>query len=320
MKYAPLLILPLLALTACQKQPKAYLSIVDQEGRYDFITAEGQTLLGYQHAVYPAPEGQNPAYARSGFLHPVNTRAGQRLTQIQPDDHYHHYGIWNPWTHTSFRGREIDFWNLAKKQGAVRFAGLQNKVETAHETEIQIKHEHVVFNEDGSETVALNELQTIALSATDSPQQYLLDLTCEYTCATDDPFRIIEYRYGGLGWRATEVWNGENSSVLTSEGIPREGSDGSLARWVIAQGEVDGANAGLALMSHPSNYNHPEPLRIWPKENHDGQLFVNFAPTKTTDWTLEPGQTYTLRYRMLIFAGDLDASEVENAWQTFAKN
>src|SRR5690606_5760469 len=62
------------------------------------------------------------SYQRSGFIHPVRTLKGEQLTRIQPADHYHHYGIWNPWTQTVFRGDTVDFWNLRKKEGTVRFA------------------------------------------------------------------------------------------------------------------------------------------------------------------------------------------------------
>lgn len=316
-RFLPLLSIALF-LAACSNEPTNSVNMMPTEKTFDFVDSKGKLLLSYQHAIYPAPEGQSPAFARSGFIHPLNTTSGQRLTQIQPDDHYHHYGIWNPWTHTLFRGREVDFWNLKKEQGTVRFAGLKSSGQSQHSAYITVEHEHVVFNEDGSETVALNELQTIRVTRTKNPDQYLLDLEISYQCGTEDPFKIVEYRYGGLGWRGNEAWNADNSSVLTSEGIPREGSDGSRARWVMAQGNIEGKNAGMVWMSHPNNYNHPEPLRIWPEASTGGALFVNIAPTKTMDWTMEPGKTYQLKYRALVFTGPMDASAAADAWNQFA--
>jgi hypothetical protein len=32
-------------------------------------------------------------------------------------------------------------------------------------------------------------------------------------------------------------------------------------------------------------------------------VFVNFAPTKNKDWLLEPGKSYTLKYRLVVFNG-----------------
>lgn len=311
--------LSFLLLASCATpQPKSFVTIADQDGRYDFVTADGKPLLSYQHAIYPAPAGVDPAFARSGFIHPVNTLAGHQLTRIQPDDHYHHYGIWNPWTRTSFRGKEIDFWNLKKKQGTVRFAGLQQLSQSPDSAAVTVLHEHVAFNEDGSETVALLETQRIQASASEHPDRYYLDIVSEYRCGTEDPFTIVEYRYGGLCWRGPASWNHENSSLLTSEGNTRESADGSRARWVLGQGPLAGQTAGIAILSHPSNYNSPSPLRVWAKANQNGETFINLAPTKTQDWTLEPGQTYRLRYRMIVFSGKISAHEIDAEWQKLA--
>ena len=43
---------------------------------------------------------------------------------------------------------------------------------------------------------------------------------------------------------------------------------------------------GAVMMSYPANYNHPEPLRIWPEDSNGGEMFAMFAPTKTKDWLL----------------------------------
>ena len=85
------------------------------------IFSGDQPLLTYQfRTIYP-PNGIDTNYKRSGFIHPLYAPHGQVLTNIQPRDHYHHYGIWNPWTHTFFEGDTVDFWNIKGHQGTVRF-------------------------------------------------------------------------------------------------------------------------------------------------------------------------------------------------------
>jgi hypothetical protein len=123
-----------------------------------------------------------------------------------------------------------------------------------------------------------------------------------------------------MGWRATEQWTKENSRVLTSEGKTRKEADGSKARWCIVEGIVDGENAGAVMMSYPSNYNHPEPLRIWPENanRNRGDMFANFSPTKDMDWPLDPGKNYVLKYRFLVFDGAFTKEKAEAAWQDFA--
>lgn len=282
------------------------------------IYINGTKILGYQMAMTGVPEGVNPAYDRSGYIHPLNTPSGKRLTRIQPKDHYHHYGIWSPWTHVEYNGDTLDFWNLNQKQGTVRFADLIYSVSGPVFSEYQVLQEHVVLK-GGKNEVALRETQTVRLTPVDD-HSYLADFAINYNCATEIPFKILEYRYAGFGWRTTEEWDNQNSLVLTSEGKSRKDADGSTARWCIVQGKLGSGKGGAVMLSHPQNFNHPEPLRIWPENQYGrGDMFANFAPTKTKDWTLEPGKNYTLRYRMLVFDGEMNAEKAEAAWQAFAR-
>jgi hypothetical protein len=269
-------------------------------------------------AIKGVPKGVSENYQRSGYLHPVNTLRGKRLTRIQPEDHYHHYGIWNPWTHTLFEGDTLDFWNLYKKQGTVRFAEMLKKNTGPVFSEFEVLHEHIVLKND-ADKLALNEIQNIKVFPLNQ-SQYLMDITIQYECATDQPFQIIQYRYGGFGWRTTEEWDNQNSRVLSSEGNTRKNADGSTARWCIVDGKLNDGRGGALMLSHPENYNHPEPLRVWPEDQYGrGDLFVNFATTKTTDWTFEPGKTYTLKYQLIVYDGKMEVASAEQAWNQFAK-
>ncbi len=283
------------------------------------IQAKEKKLLQYNFkTVYP-PTGIDTAFKRSAFIHPLWTPTGKVLTRIQPPDHYHHYGIWNPWTHVLFEGDTVDFWNIRGRKGTVRFGKFVSVTEGPVYAEYEALHEHVAFK-NGAEKVALNELQTVRVYRLENDQDnYLVDITIQLNCASPSPFLILEYRYAGLGWRATEKWNKNNSQVLTSEGMTRKGADGSRAKWVVIQGELDDEAGGAVMMSHPSNYNHPEPLRIWPEDSNGGEMFAMFAPTKTTDWMLVPGKTYVLKYRFHVFSGQFSGEKAESSWQYFGQ-
>jgi hypothetical protein len=139
------------------------------------------------------------------------------------------------------------------------------------------------------------------------------------SCASESPFLIVAYRYAGLGWRTTGFWDSKNCEVLTSEGKTRKDTDGSTAKWCIVQGALNDDYGGAAFLSYPANYNHPEPMRIWTENmNGRGDMFFNFAPTKDKNWLLEPGKTYTLKYRLVVFNGHFTKEKAESAWQYFA--
>ena len=279
-----------------------------------------KNLLQYWYkTVYP-PKGVDTAYKRSGFIHPLWAPRGQVLTRIQPRDHYHHYGIWNPWTHVAFEGDTIDFWNINSKQGTVRFADFVSVENGAVFSEFRAIHDHIVFRKGGGEKIAMKELQSVRVYPPGGNQDFfIVDFDIRLNCAGESPVKLLEYRYAGLGWRTTEKWDNKNSMVLTSEGKTRKDADGSKARWCIVQGQIDDDYAGVIMMSFPSNYNFPEPLRIWPENQYGrGDMFANFCPTKDMDWLLQPRQVYLLKYRFLVYNGKVEKEKAESAWNYFA--
>lgn len=303
---------------AKSKQPAEVTSTFN-DGALTIHRGDKNLLQYYFKTVYP-PKGVDTAYRRSGFIHPLWSPRGQVLTRIQPPDHYHHYGIWNPWTHVQYEGDTIDFWNINSKQGTVRFANFVSLEDGSVFSEFGVLHEHVVFKKGGGEKVAMNELQQVRVYRPQEDQDFfIVDFYIQLNCADDSPVKLLEYRYAGLGWRTTEKWTNKNSEVLTSEGKTRKEADGSKARWCIVQGSIDDDYAGVVMMSYPANYNYPEPLRIWPESQYNrGDMFANFCPTKDMDWQLNPRQNYFLKYRFLVFNGRINNEKAESAWYYFA--
>lgn len=302
-----------------KSEPLLLAELLMKDGELTMHKGSNNLLRYVYRTVYP-PQGVDSSYKRSGFIHPLWSPGGKELTRIQPRDHYHHYGIWNPWTQVEYEGEVIDFWNINSKQGTVRFSKFISVQEGPVYSQFSALHEHVVFKKQGGEEVAMNELQTIRVYPQQKGQDFfMVDFNFKMNCATESPFKLLEYRYAGIGWRTTEKWDNKNSVVLTSEGKTRKDSDGSKARWCIVEGALDEDYAGVVMMSFPTNYNFPEPLRIWPENQYNrGDMFANFCPTKDMDWLLEPGKEYSLTYRFLVYNGKADAGKAESAWYFFA--
>jgi hypothetical protein len=258
-------------------------------------------------------------YRRSGFIHPLWSPDGHVLTRINPPDHYHHVGIWNPWTETLFQGKVVDFWNLVKKEGTVRFAKFISKEDGNVFGGFRALQEHVVLNDPAGEKVALDEVWDVRVYNV-GHKTWLWDFTSELSCATPDPVILKEYRYGGFGFRATQDWNNQNSKVLTSEGKTRKDADATRARWCMIDGDVsNGGHSGILFMDYPANYNFPEPMRVWPENmNGRGDVFFSFSPTRNMDWPLMPGKRYVLKYRMLVYDGSITPAQAQDTWEAFA--
>jgi hypothetical protein len=127
---------------------------IDDEGALQ-IQCGGQGVLQYYHVHASPPEGGDPPYTRSGFIHPLWSPAGEILTDIHPPDHLHHMGIWMPWTNTEFEGRKIDFWNLKAGKGTVRFKKFLSQTSGPVYGGFVARQEHVDLTAPAGEKVAL---------------------------------------------------------------------------------------------------------------------------------------------------------------------
>jgi hypothetical protein len=274
-------------------------------------------VLRYNHAAVEPPAGASPLYRRSGFIHPLWSPAGEELTGIHPKDHIHHMGIWGPWTSTKFEGRKVDFWNLKDGSGTVRFvkfAGLSSGEVFAG---FEAMQDHVDLKAPGGEKVALNERLSVRAWNVGGPAAgwWLVDYVTTQRCATGSPLELPAYRYGGgIGFRGTGKWVDGKADYLTSEGKTRRDGHGTRARWCDMHGPTDRGPAGVVIMSCPANHEHPEPMRIW----ESGGVFFNFCPVQQKDWTLRPGNEYTLRYRVYVYSGKLDVTVAERMWADWA--
>lgn len=272
------------------------------------------------------PAGVPEAYRRGGYLHPLVTPGGTIVSADYPKNHLHHHGVWTAWTHTRFAGRAPDFWNMGQKQGRVEMVQWLGGREAADGAEIETLHRSVDLTAESPTTVLL-EGWKIRVPATPPGTPYRIDLTIRQTNVTELPLALPEYRYGGLGYRGLDAWDGAaKAHFRTSEGITnRVAGNESRGRWcwiggAVSQaggGEVGGVGAGVAgvvLMAHPSNFRFPESMRIHPTEP-----FFCWSPQQQGDFTLAPGAVHRMRYRILLADGPPDPDQIEREWTEWSK-
>jgi hypothetical protein len=292
-------------------------------------------VLQYNHAIVPAPEDmgrrvpevRRPLYDRSGFIHPLWSPDGLVLTDIHPADHIHHMGIWMPWTHTKYEGRRIDFWNVGDGTGTVQFDKFLSETSGPVYGGFQAGQEHVTRKRDpvsGRPTpevdkVILREVWDVRVYNVGGPEKgyWLVDFKSIQRNVAENPLIQEEYRYGGLGYRATRQWKGENTSYLTSEGKTRENANGTRARWCDTAGVIDGKWTGITHYSHPQNFRHPETMRVWPEP--DNYIFFNFCPSVLGEWEMAPGEDHVFQYRFYVHEGKISTDDAERIWHDYAE-
>ncbi|NDV65237.1 PmoA family protein [Bacteroides sp. 224] len=277
---------------------------------------DGKRLFTYNYGMTYPPTSIDSVYKRSGFFHPIKSLNGETLTNLSPSDHYHHYGLWYAWTKTTFDGKEIDFWNVAKKQGTVRFREFTDRSTQGFSAIL----DHVAYPDSQNEQIAMIENLKIEIGNSSIPGYYL-DYITTLKCATEKPITLECYRYGGLVIRTREDWTPGRADFKTSEGFTQKDADNTDARWAFYQGKGDHSNACILILSHPSNLNHPEPLRIWDEKANSGKgdMMWNFSPTKKQAYTLRPESELKLRYRIYILDELIDSKKAERLWKRFGK-
>lgn len=298
------------------------LSALKKDG--NLVLGKGNTsLVGYRYEMHYPPKGIDSVFKKSGYIHPIITPKGDTLTRINPPDHWHHYGVWGPWTHTRIDTARVDFWNLVEGQGTVLFKEFNSISMGEVSSGFSAAQEHIDFKTLPTPQVALNEDLQVKLWNLDRDDRYMLDYTSTFTTPLEKGILFEAYRYGGgLGMRFTERWHKDNCKVLTSEGKDRLTADGTNAKWAIVSGESGDGNGtnGILFMSYPKNRMHPEPMRVWPIDGNGGRgdMFFEFCPIRHEEWQIQPNKEYELKYRMVVFEGELTREEAEAYWQAFA--
>ncbi len=280
------------------------------------ITVEGEDLLTYQAAPMRAPKGGD-RFKGSNFIHPLKTPSGFVVTDHQPADHPHHFGLWWPWKYVVTEGRKVLCWELQKGHGIIEARGAERTKQGFSSTSVYIDRKA----KGGPETLINETLNATVGQIVDQPAHgYLLDLEIVHEVAGTSPLEILKYRYSGFALRGTPKWHAKNSTVLTSEGKDYRTSNGTPARWVRVEGDAaEGATAGIIMMSHPDNHAHPEKLRTWNPKTHRGAIFINFNSVQDQSWTFQPGCKYTRNYRLFVYDGKVSVEEAEALWKDYSE-
>jgi hypothetical protein len=279
------------------------------------VALDGKPALAYVGEPLRLPPGVEDVYERGGYIHPVQTPSGRRVTEDYPLDHKHHHGIWAAWTSTRFGGRSPDFWNMADRKGRVEFERLARVWSGPVAAGFEARHRYMDLLAPTATTVLLEDWRVVAYPPVAGARPaHVFDLAITQTLTGATALELPTYRYGGVGMRGRREWDGKDKAFfLTSTGRGRVTGHGTRATWVHMSGDVDGQRAGLAMLSAPDNIQSPQPTRIHPTEP-----FFNFAPQQAGPFAIRPGEVFRMRYRFVVMDGPPDATLLDAMWQDYA--
>ena len=263
----------------------------------------GKLILTYNIEELCPSDTLPKYYCRSGFIHPLYSPSGKVITDGFPVGHTHQHGLFFAWVNTDFRGEFVDFWNQQKETGTVKHtdlidvsSGLIPSLMEVKLQQVSLKHGPVIE-------------EHWSVKTKNKGDYFIIDLISTQTNITNDTLYIKKYHYGGLGIRGNAQWNNKDATFnntlefLTSDSLSRSDANHTRPKWTAMYGEIDGAYAGVAIIDHPDNFRHPQPVRVHPE-----MPYFCMAPMVLDAMPIAPQQVYQSKYRIVTFDGKPDGA------------
>jgi hypothetical protein len=255
------------------------------------------------------PEGVPEDRKRACYFHPVYDLDGRVITDDFPKDHYHHRGIAWMWPGVWIGDRKVDEWHIkGVHQKFIRWLGKEVGPVCA-----VMGVEAGWFLDDG--TKKADEISWYRVfRSTDTGRAIDVHYTLR---AIDEPIRIqgtlaLDKGYGGFCIRFGPR---EETKITSPQGVEARDSDRIPYPWVDFSAKFAGADlySGATIFINPGNPGFPNGWTI----RHYG--FLGVAWPGLDVYTIEPGESFTLQYRVWIHRGGAEEGNVEEAWEEYSE-
>ncbi len=289
------------------------------------------------------------------ILYPLKTAKGTVVTRSYPlvkvagerTDHPHHVSSW--FNYGSING--VDFWNTppdsiktqydASKMGVIRhrsFSHLKNGQDSASMNVLMdwimpdgskiLQQDEQMFFRAGKDWRAIDRIITLTAQDkkvvfNDSKEGALgIRMARQLEEPADKPEIFTDAN--GVPTKVPVLDNtGVSGVYLSSEGrVGEKEAWGQRAKWMTLSGNVKGEDVVIGIFDHPKNptyptYWHARGYGLFAANPFGAKEFTKGATT--LNFTLQPGEKLTLRFRIIINSGKLTKEQTENYYQQFLK-
>lgn len=301
-----------LALTACLLPSHLQAAEFEVEQSEHGVTIK---LDGELFTEYRIDQGPKP------ILWPIIGPTGAPMTRAYPmervaderKDHPHHRSLW--FTHGDVNG--VDFWSESGRNGLqVHREFVQ--VEGGEQARIVTVNDWV----DREGKKLCEDTRTLTFRKIGDMRAIDFDITVK---ATDGQVVFGDTKEGTFGIRvptSLDVDSRKGGSIVNSEGQRDRETWGRPAAWVDYYGPVGEETVGVAILNHPSSFRYPTHWHVRTYGLFAANPFGlhDFPGGEDADGshTLESGESFTLRYRVLLHRGDAEAAKIADAFSAYA--
>jgi len=255
------------------------------------------------------------------FFHPLNLPDAGTLTWDTPPDHPWHRGLWFSWKLIN----GVEYWEedpeTHKSDGLTTCDQVEIKQNADHSARIEMDLE---YHQPGKPPVMV-EHRVIEVSPPKENGSYRIDWTATFTAKakkvlldrTPPPQEPNGKPWGGYaGLVVRMAKEATHFEIVDSEQQVKkqEARMRFRARAVDYAGKIGKTTAGIAIFDHPKNLNAPTSWYV--TRTH----MTSFSPAvlQQAPHTFAVGETFTLRYRILVHPGRLDAKTLQKLSRRFA--
>jgi hypothetical protein len=251
-------------------------------------------------APVTGPWTYNADHRKRPNVHPLRAPSGPVLTRDSPEDHPWHHGLW--FTVKYVNGE--NFWEEYDAYGVLRHVSPT----TVH-----------WIRPDRQTVVIIDERTLTHVDLGDGA--YGIDWEISLHPQADVVLDRTEFTtwggYGGLALRGRGDWT--DTRLLVADGSEHERLLGVPSAWCDLSGQVDGTEAGVLVLDHPSNPRHPVPwygsTRAATYGDEGWSNFLNAAFLWDAALAVAGGTTLPFRYRVVVHDGVWTADRCAEAWE-----
>lgn len=256
------------------------------------------------------------------ILWPIIGPTGKEMTRAWPmregnpdekTDHVHQKSFW--FTHGNVNG--ISFWDENKGHGDIVHREFV-QVEGGAKPVIVTRNDWL--GPDGKRVC--RDERTLRFGA-DADARWI-DFEATVT-ASDGPVKFGDTKEGAFGVRVAGTVNVDKKmggKIVNDSGKTDADAWGKPAAWVDYFGPVEGEQLGIAILNHPTSFRYPTHWHVRtyglfaanPFGLHD---FYN-SKDKDGSHTLQPGESFTLKYRVIFHKGDQEKGRIAARFSEYA--
>lgn len=272
------------------------------------VRFRGRPVLAYAYAATPFKP----------YVRELYSLRGENVVRDAPPDHLHHHGLM-----FALRVNDVNFWEERPPAGRQTPDGLpvvsaRRGAEGLPEATIRQTLRWQPPDNDAPGAALLVEERTLRLTANPGLEEVALSWESRFQAGPGaSKVTLTGAEYNGLGMRLPEAF--DHVAVFQNSGaLPYSEAqtfDVRPARWTSSAGRIDGRELMVAMGAAPQN---PGPSHFFTMRN----AFAYLAGTQNwgkTPQVFERGQSFTLRYLVLVYPAHQNAGFLDQRFGAWAR-